>query len=299
MNKLKKVIKEPQLLLLYILNKKIFKSMSDEKFLKLKFHLQMKKKLDLENPKTFNEKLQWLKLNDRNPKYTQLVDKYKVRNYVRKIIGEEYLVPLLGVWDSVEAINWDKLPHQFVLKTTHDSGGVVICADKNKISTERALKVLSNSLARNYYHSNREWPYKNIQPRVVGESFMEERPGESLIDYKIMCFNGEPKIIQVMSDRDYDGFNINHYDVNWKELNINRNRYNKNPKGIQKPIKLNEMLEISRALSKNIPFLRVDLYYVNEKIYFGELTFYPASGYMDFSNISDDYLLGSWIDLPN
>lgn len=272
---------------------------TDKRLIKIKFSRRLGKNVELENPIKFNDKLQWLKLYDRNPNYTKLVDKYEVRNFIKDKIGEKVLVPLLGVWDNFDEINFNQLPTQFVLKTSHDSGGVIICKDKKTFDINQAKNIINKSLRSNYYYRSREWPYKNIKPKIIAEKYMEDPPNKSLKDYKFMCFNGEPKIIQIMSDRTKNGFNIKHYDIEWNELNIQRKSVKINPDEIKKPKDLNRMLEIARILSENIPFVRVDLYYINGDIYFGELTFYPASGFMDFANEEDDYLLGSWIELSS
>ncbi len=191
--KLIKAIKNPKLIVFYILNFKIFRLIPDELYLKIYYWLRINKKLNLDNPKTFNEKLQWLKLYDRNPAYVNLVDKYEVRKYIAEVIGKEYLIPLIGVWDKFEDINFSKLPNQFVLKCTHDSGGIVICTDKSKLEFEVARKKINNSLNRNYFYHAREWPYKDIKPRIICEEYMVNGSGKELKDYKFMCFNGEVK----------------------------------------------------------------------------------------------------------
>lgn len=298
-NRILQVLKNPYILLRGLITKRMFHWVPDHIVLKINYRARMDKKLNLKNPNTFNEKLQWLKLNDRKSEYTQLADKYEVRNYIKETIGEKYLIPSYGVWDTFDDIDFDKLPNQFVLKTTHDSGGVVICRDKHTFDKNEAKKKINKSLNKNYYYGQREWPYKNIKPRILAEKFMYEKENESLKDYKIMCFNGVPKVIQIMSERTKNGFYISHYDTQWNEMEIKRKTIKKSSQKIKKPKKLNEMLNISRALSKSIPFVRVDLYYIKGNIYFGELTFYPVSGHMDFVNEKDDRLLGSWINLPS
>lgn len=271
----------------------------DRLYLELMFYYRIKSKLNLKNPRSFNEKLQWLKLYDRNPQYISLTDKYEVRKHVKEIIGSEYLIPLLGVWDSFEQIDFFKLPNQFVLKCTHDSGGVIICKNKEELDIEFTKKKLKELLKKNYYYVGREWPYKNIKPRIICEKYMVDESGIELKDYKFLCFNGEPKIIQVMSGRKNGNYYINHYDINWDRVEIHRKRCAENPKGIDKPAGLQTMIDISRRLSRDIPFVRVDLYSTARQILFGEMTFYPVSGYMDFQDERWDYKLGSWIELPN
>lgn len=296
--KFNQVMNNPYILLRGLVIRKPFYWLPEKLILKVLYKTEMSKKLDFNNITTFNEKLQWLKLYDRDPKYTRLVDKYEVRGFISETIGKEYLIPLLGVWDTVEEIDWDSLPNQFVLKCTHDSGGVIICKDKSKFDIQAAKEMLEELQKKNFFYAGREWPYKNVAPRIIAEKLMVDDSQISLKDYKIFCFDGEPKLIQVMSDRTEKGFDLNHYDVNWNELNIERKGIKRNPNTIEMPKKLNEMLDISEKLSNGMSFVRVDLYFINDEIYFGELTFYPSSGYMDFVNYEDDFQLGSWINLP-
>ncbi len=267
-------------------------------YIKIQYRNYTGKRLDLRNPQTFNEKLQWLKLYDRNPLYTNLVDKYKVREFISQTIGEEYLIPLLGVWDKFDEIDFGELPNKFVLKPNHTSGDVFICKDKTKVNFDELRTKVNAWLEREYYWEHREWPYKNIKPRIICEKYMVDESGIELKDYKFLCFNGEPKIIQVMSGRKNGNYYINHYDINWDRVEIHRKRCAENPKGIDKPAGLQTMIDISRRLSRDIPFVRVDLYSTARQILFGEMTFYPVSGYMDFQDERWDYKLGSWIELP-
>jgi hypothetical protein len=296
--RLTKIYKKPKKLFLYILNFKIFRFIPDKTFLKMKYWLRIGKKLNLSNPKTFNEKLQWLKLYDRNPKYTDLVDKDKVREYIAKTIGEEYLIPLLEVYDSYEEIDFDKLPNQFVLKCTHDSGGLVICKNKNEFDIESARKKMNKSLKRNFYYHGREWCYKNIKPKIICEKYMVDESGVELKDYKIFCFNGEPKIIQVDYNR-FIGHKRNLYDTQWNYIPASI-QYPTDPEvKIMKPEKLNEMLKLAKVLAKDYPHVRVDFYSINEKIYFGEMTFYHGSGFERFKPESLGRKMGNWIKLPD
>jgi len=296
--RLTKIYKKPKKLFLYILNFKIFRFIPDKTFLKMKYWLRIGKKLNLSNPKTFNEKLQWLKLYDRNPKYTDLVDKDKVREYIAKTIGEEYLIPLLEVYDSYEEIDFDKLPNQFVLKCTHDSGGLVICKNKNEFDIESARKKMNKSLKRNFYYHGREWSYKNIKPKIICEKYMVDESGVELKDYKIFCFNGEPKIIQVDYNR-FIGHKRNLYDTQWNYIPASI-QYPTDPEvKIMKPEKLNEMLKLAKVLAKDYPHVRVDFYSINEKIYFGEMTFYHGSGFQRFKPESLGRKMGNWIKLPD
>ena len=268
--------------------------MSDETYLKFAFRVRCGSTLDLENPKTYNEKLQWLKLHDRKPEYTTMVDKYEVKQYIAEKIGDEYVIPTLGVWDRFEDIDFDSLPEQFVLKCTHDSGGLVICKDKAKLDIADARKRITKSLKKNYYWANREWPYKNVQPRIIAEKFMVDDSG-GLQDYKVLCFNGEPKLIQVHKGR-FQSHTQDYYDTQWKRQAI----YQGDPMSsteTAKPVFLEQMLEVSRKLSAGIPHVRVDWYYVDGQLYFGELTFFDGSGLVPFEPEHWDYILGSWIDL--
>lgn len=277
----------------------IFKFIPDKFYLKLIFYKTMKKKLNLKNPITFSEKIQWLKLYDRKEFYTDLVDKYAVRNYISETIGEEYLIPLIGVWDSFEEIDFSQLPNQFVLKCTHDSGGVVICKDKNEFNRIQAREKINKALKHNYYYDWREWPYKNIKPRIICEQLLIDGNCTDLKDYKFMCFNGKVKCILVCSDRSNpSGLKLDFYDRTWNKLPFRRPNYPNSEKNISKPQNLNKMIELAEYLSNSFSFIRVDFYEINGQIYFGELTFYPNSGFQGFFPEIYDEILGSWLDLP-
>lgn len=282
---------------LLLSNLGFFKEINDEEYLKRMFKCSMKKELNLDNPQTFNEKLQWLKLYDRKPEYTTMVDKYAVKKYVADIIGEEYIIPTLGVWNHFDEIDFDKLPNQFVLKCTHDSGGIVICKDKNKLDLKSAKKKIEKCLKRNYYWSSREWPYRDVKPRIIAEKFLSDEGKEDLADYKVLCFHGEPKIIEVHMGR----FNANHtadnYDTFWNKTDIEQLDLPKTNELMPKPVFLDEMLHLSRLLSKDLIHIRVDWYFTNNRLYFGELTFYDGSGYNQFCGNADEFL-GSLIKLP-
>lgn len=298
MGKLIRAIKSPKRILIYILNKSA-RLFSDKRFLQIRFHLEMGQKLDLDNPKTFNEKLQWLKLYNRKPEYTTMVDKYAVKGYVADIIGQEHIIPTLGVWNSVDEIDWDVLPNQFVLKTTHGGGGggVVICKDKDMLDKEKAKKRLQKSLDSDIYWNYREWPYKDVPKRIIAEQFMSNN-GKDLEDYKIHCFNGEPKFILVCSNRYGKGAMIDDfYTPEWELMEVRRPGHPKHEKASEAPKLLSQMLEQARILSKDIPFLRVDFYIIQGKIYFGELTFFPASGMSKFEPEEWDYTFGNHLKL--
>ena len=272
--------------------------LSDEKYIKIKYRNIMGKKLDLSNPQNYSEKLQWLKLYDRNPDYTDMVDKFEAKKYVANIIGDEYIIPTIGVWDRFEDIDFDSLPDQFVLKCTHDSGGLVICKDKSKLDINATKEKINSSLKRNYFWHSREWPYKNIKPRIICEKFMQDSSG-ALIDYKIMCFNGKADCVMLCLDRHLGATKFYYFDKNWdlKRYNLTGARAPENFT-IRKPQCMDKMFELAEVLSRGIPHLRVDFYEVNEKIYFGELTFYPWSGYVQFTPDSYDFLFGEKFILP-
>jgi hypothetical protein len=297
-NRFIKIIKNPYKIVSYLGMKGLLKSLSDETYLKLLYRGFSGKNLNINSPQTFNEKIQWLKLYDRNPLYTGLVDKYEVRSYIRDKIGDEYLIPLLGVYNNFEDINFDELPNKFVLKCTHDSGGIVICKDKNKLDINKARKKINNSLSENFYYYGREWPYKNIKPRIICEKYMVDESDIELKDYKFMSFNGEIKCSFVCLNRNSDtGLNVDFYDMDWNLMPFERH-YPSSGGKINKPINFDKMIGFAKILSKDIPFLRVDFYEINGKVYFGELTFYPGSGFEGFNPEKYDELLGSWLELP-
>lgn len=298
MNKIIKYIKKPSNVLLYLMNKNFFKWIPDEKYITIKYKLEMNQKLNLKEPKTFNEKLQWLKLYDRNPEYTKMVDKYEAKKYVADIIGQEYIISTLGVWDKFEDIEFDKLPKQFVLKPTHTSGNVFICKDKEKINYKQLRKMINKWLKRDYYLVHREWPYKNIKPKIIAEQYMVDDSGMKLKDYKFFCFNGIAQTILVCSNRNGSFKNTNFYDINWNLQPFTREKHKNSNEQIKKPKNLDEMITVAEKLSKDIPFVRVDLYEINGKVYFGELTFYPSSGFEGFEPEEWDKKLGDMLELP-
>lgn len=279
------------------LKKKIYKMfLNDKLFLKLKFKKRLGYKLNLSNPKTFNEKLQWLKLYDRKPSYTKYVDKFLVREYVAETIGNKYLNTLYGTYDSIEEINIDSIKEEkFVLKTTHDSGGVIVFNENmTRGEFNEQLNEFDIRLKNNYYYASREYPYKNVKPRIVCEKYLEDNNGE-LLDYKLFCFNGKVKLIQVDIDRHGD-HKRNMYDVDWERMNINY-IYNQSEQEIRKPLKLKELIHCAEKLSENLLFCRVDFYIVNNEIKFGELTFFPEAGFGKFDSYQIDLSLGKLIDL--
>ncbi|MBQ4153930.1 MAG: glycosyl transferase [Clostridia bacterium] len=293
--KIKRLLNDPLIIISYLLETPVARLLSDKCYLKIKYRIIMKRRLNLKDPKTFNEKLQWLKLNNRKPEYTTYVDKYKVREYIANKLGEEYLIPLLGVWDDPEEIDFDSLPNQFVLKCNHNSGlGMCICKDKSKLDIESVKKELKKGLKQNYYFHGREWPYKNVERKIIAEKYIEDKSGE-LKDYKLMCFNGEVKCSFLCSGRfSENGLHVTFFDNDWNVMPFERH-YPSCKEGLPCPSSFKKMKELASVLSKDIPFVRVDFYDVNGKIYFGELTFFPGGGMEEFTPEEWDYKLGEWI----
>lgn len=294
--KVKRFVENPYLIFPFLTARGKLKWVPDKIILKLLFRAKMQRKLDLKKPRTFNEKLQWLKLYDRNPMYTQLVDKYEVRKYVKEKIGEEYLIPIYGVYNSFDEIDFDKLPKQFVLKCTHDSGGVIICKDKNNFNKEEARKKINKHLKLNFYWNAREWPYKNVKPRIICEKYLKDNTLKDLMDYKFFCFNGIPRVLYVASERGVDT-KFDFFDLEFNRLPI-KNKYKNSSKEIPKPKNFEKMINLAKALSKEIPHVRVDFYNIDGKIYFGEMTFFHLGGFERFEPEKYDEIFGSWIKLP-
>lgn len=298
-SKLADYISKPYKIVVWLNAYGMGKIFSDEFLLKCSFRQNMGYPLNLKAPKTFSEKLQWLKLYDRKAEYTTMVDKYAVKEYVSNIIGEEYVIPTLGVWDRFEDIDFDTLPDQFVLKTTHDSGGIVICKDKSNFDFDAAKKKIKKSLKRDYYFIHREWPYKNVPKRIIAEVYMEDRETEELRDYKFFCFDGEVKAMFVATDRQKKGEEVkfDFFDEYYNHLPIKQGHPNATVLPV-KPQCFEEMKDLASKLSQGIPHLRVDFYEVNGKIYFGELTFFHFTGMVPFVPEEWDKIFGDWIDLP-
>lgn len=276
---------------------------NDETYLKVRFFLLMDKKLNLKNPQTFSEKLQWLKLYNRRPQYTKMVDKYAVKDYVAGLIGDEYVIPTLGVWNRPEDIDWDSLPNRFVLKTTHGGGsnGVVICNDKSTFNKAMAIKRLKKDMKESDWRIGMEWPYKDVEHRILAEQYICPMPNKTdLADYKWYCFNGEPKFCQVIQDRTTKE-TIDFFDTEWRHqefigLNAKASNAKVQPK---RPKDLSIQIHIAKELSKGIPFSRIDLYSVGGKTLFGEITFFPMSGFGDFYPEKYNKILGDLITLPS
>lgn len=297
MEKINEYIKNPQKLFWALAYRGFFNWMPDAQYLKIRYRIVLGKELNLDNPQTFNEKLQWLKLHDRNPLYTTLVDKYAVRNYIKEKLGEEYLIPLVGgPWTNARDIDFSHLPDQFVLKCTHDSGSAVICRDKKEFDAIEAKKKLNKALRKNFYYTGREWPYKDVKPQIIAERYMEDE--SELKDYKLMCFNAKVKASFVCSGRYSDeGLKVTFFDTNWERLPFERH-YPASNSIMEKPKTYDEMIKIAEMLSDKIPFVRMDFYEVKGSVYFGEFTFYPGCGMEEFHPEEWDLRLGNWIELP-
>ena len=289
--------KTPEKLLLPLGQNGLLNFVPDKVYLKAVFKAETGYPLNLEKPRTYNEKLQWIKLYDRNPEYTILVDKYRVREFISKTIGDKYLVPLIAVYKDANEIRWNDLPERFVLKCNHASGANIICKNKSELDIKKVTKQLNIWLKKNSYWGAREWCYKNIDPCIVCEEFINTEDGNTPDDYKIMCFNGIPRLIQVHHDR-YGNHTLDYYTPDWELSNIKRIDANRSTRIVSKPEKLNEMIDIAKKLSKNLFFGRVDLYFADKKIYFGEITLYPTGGFSTFLDPKDDLLLGSYLTLP-
>lgn len=290
----------------YIMSKKLHssfgKNMPDEQYIKKVFKLSFGYELDLSNPKTFNEKLQWLKLNDHNPEYVKMVDKYLSKQFVADRIGEQYVVPLYGVWNSFDEIDFESLPEQFVLKTTHDCGGVVVCKDKSLFDKPSAKKFLEEHLRREYFYHCREWAYKFVKPRIIAEKFMKDSKDqreEGLTDYKFFCFNGEPKAMFIATDRAKADTEtkFDFFDMEFNHLPFTNGHPNSD-KQIEKPEQFELMIQLSKKLSSGIPHVRVDFYESEGQIYFGEMTFFHWGGFVKFDPHEWDLKFGEWLELP-
>lgn len=266
----------------------------DVPYLKMVYRIKTGKKLNLDDPKTFNEKLNWLKLHDIHPEYTDLVDKVKVREVIKEKLGEEYLIPILGVWDSFEEIDFDALPDKFVLKCNHDSGSVKVITNKSQIDKQELKKFFDGRLSLNPWCLAREYPYKNVKPKIVAEKYMESKDGKGINDYKFFCFDGKPEIMFVATDRatdvkfDFFDMQFNHLDF----VNIHENA----DTVPEKPESFERMIEIASVLSEGMRFVRIDLYEIDSKIYFGEYTFFHGGGFYLFKPEEWDRKIGDMLD---
>lgn len=274
----------------------MYNNMSDQEYLTKMFKFRMRYELDLDNPKTYNEKLQWLKLFDRNPEYTKLVDKYLVKQHIQEVIGAEYVVPLLGVWENAKDIDFDKLPDQFVLKCNHDSQGVIVCNDKSKLDTHSTIKKLNKKLNKNYYLLYREWPYKNVKPKIIAEKYLENKKTRGINDYKFYCFDGKVKIMMIATERSTGNTKMDYFDRNFNHLELKWGGP-QNHDFPEKPKSFELMIKLAEQLSYGIRAVRIDFYEVDGRPYFGEFTFFDGSGYVEMEPKYWDIKIGSWIDL--
>lgn len=295
--KLMRIVKRPSLLVPWLGQRGFFHGMDDEKYLRICYRAYLGKELNLDNPTTYNEKIQWLKLYDRNPLYTTLVDKAEVKPWAAGRIGSVHIIPTLGVWDSFDDINFDILPGRFVLKTTHDSGGVVVCKDKSSFNAANARKKLARSLKRNFFYEKREWPYKNVPPRIIAEEYIEDASGE-LRDYKFFCFDGEPKFMFIASDRfGDDETKFDFFDMDFNPIPV-KNGHPNSKDLPAKPELFGQMIDLARRLSRGLTHVRVDFYEAGNQIFFGEMTLYHWSGLVAFDPVEYDYRFGSLINIP-
>ena len=269
---------------------------SDKAAIKIKYRLEMKRKLNLKNPKTFNEKLNWIKLYYRKPIMTTMADKYEVKKYVSDIIGPEYVIPSIAIYDKWDDIDFDSLKAPFVMKTTHSSGVIAVVKDKESFDYETTKKKFNKSLKQNYFYSCREWPYKNIKPRIIIEQFVKDDKEDNLPVYKFFCFNGEPYLVQTIKNDKTSYETIDYFDMDWKFLKLKQN-FENSEIPLSKPSNFEDMKELAAKLSKGFPFVRVDLYSVNGRIYFSEFTFFSDAGYHQFYPDEWDQILGEKIKL--
>lgn len=298
MNELAKLIKNPYVVFRLPKLQQRMCLLPDAVYLKFVYRARIGRPLNLNSPKGFNEKLQWLKLYDRNPLYTKLVDKAEVKPWVAERIGWEHVVPTLGVWDSFDDIDFGALPERFVLKCTHDSGGLAICRDLSTFDMAAARRKIERSLANNYFWSGREWPYKDVRPRIIAEEYLDPA-GEQvgLTDYKVMCFGGQARCEFTCTGRADGNLHVDFFDTEWNHMPFTRHYPNADVPP-EAPERLKDMVAMAERLSEGMPFVRVDFYEVAGQYYFGEMTFYPGSGMEEFDPERWDEELGSWIELP-
>ena len=309
MGKLMRIIsrikENPRNIISYINATGCFNFLSDQTVLKMIWWAKTGKKLDLENPVTFNEKLQWLKIYNHDSFLTEIVDKYAVREYIKDVLGEEHLIPLIGCWQNPEEIDFSSLPRQFVLKCNHNAAvGLCICRDKSELDINSVCNQLKKGLSKNFYYSSREWAYKNVPRKIICEKYMEDGTGKGLRDYKFFCFGGSAKFVYISEGlENHDTANISFYDLKGNEMPFHRSDYKQFSKKPEFPVNFEDMLNIANVLAKSLvqrislPFVRIDLYSINGKTYFSEITCYPNSGYIPFEPEEWDKKVGEWIDL--
>ena len=296
---IKRALVDPNYRFILMEGQGLYNYLPDKEFVIRKTKARLGIELDLDNPKTFNEKIQWLKLYDHNDIYTTMVDKFLAKKYVAEILGEKYIIPNYGCWPSFEKINFDELPNEFVLKCTHDSGGIAICKDKKKFDINKAKTILSKHLKHDYYLVNREWPYKNVRRMIIAEKYMTPDDGRSLIDYKFYCFNGKPLFLYVSYGLDnHKTARISFVDLNWNALPFWRSDYKPFDVLPPRPTCFDEMLDVATKLSDGFPFVRVDLYQINGSVFFSELTLSPCGGMLPFEPVIFDQKIGELLELP-
>ncbi len=276
----------------------IARFLPDKLYLSIKYRVHMGYWMDWDNPCTYNEKLQWLKINYRRRDFTTMVDKAAVKEFVLKKIGADYVIPTINIFDSVEKIDFENLPDKFVLKCTHDSGGLVVCTDKSKLDVAWAKKKLKKALNKSYVTQNREYPYKSVPRRVIAEPFLEEPEYGELRDFKFYCYDGLPKYLLVASGRQKKQKRFDYFDLDWNHLPVYDEGCPNSDITPVKPKNFNKMIEIASILSKGIPHVRVDLYNVDGKIYFGELTFFDGCGCNHYVPKDYDRIFGDFLHLP-
>lgn len=303
MKKLIRWIKDPFLIYSIFVHKYLkgrVHFLSDKCYLSLLYLASFRKLPNWENPQTFNEKLQWLKIHDRKSLYTTLVDKYEVKKYVADKIGEAYVIPTIGVWEHFDDIDFSKLPNQFVLKCTHDSGGLVIVKDKRQLDLDAVRKKIESSLKQNFYWQSREWPYKNVKPRIIAEQYMEDKETGELRDYKFFCFNGTPQYLFIASDRSKGKSEVkfDYFDIDFNRMPMRQAVHPNSTYEITRPKRFDEMIELASNLSKDLIQVRIDLYEINGKVYFGEYTFFHHGGFVPFIPSECDLEWGEKIFLP-
>lgn len=297
-DRIKKVIKSPKELPLYMMatRPQMFAWIPDKQFCKMEYYMKTGRKLNLDKPERFNEKLQWIKLNYHNPLYTKLVDKASVKEFVSNKIGKQYVIPTIDIWDRYEDIDFEKLPEQFILKCTHDSGGNIICLNKKEFNYSEARKKIDLCLKKKYYYEHREWPYKDVFPRIIAEPLLVDEPGQPLKDYKLFCFNGKVELLYVASDRGKGTTKFDFFDAEFNKIPV-RQHYPNSDYNIKRPKQFEKMKWLAMKLSEDIPFVRVDFYDVKDKIYFGEMTFCNFAGIEDFYPDEYNYKFGELINL--
>lgn len=297
---IKEYVKDPFQIVGVFKSHNLLNWMPDRLYLQLLYRQRMGRYLDLDNPTTFNEKIQWLKLYDRKPIYTTMVDKYKAKEYVAGIIGKEHIIPNIGVWNHFDEIDFDALPDKFVLKCTHDSGGLIVCKNKRDLDRKKAREKMEKSLKTDYYLHCREWPYRDVERKIIAEKFMEDEESEKtgIKDYKFFCFNGKPQFVYISEGLDnHATARMIFVTMDWKKASFQRTDYKEFDELPKRPDTFDEMVAIAKKLSKGMDFIRVDLYQIQGKVYFSELTFSPSAGFMPFREVESDLEIGKILHL--